>query len=91
MKVILIDPDAVLEYFVEWQRWLAPFADQIDTSAWLISPDTLTRVQEIKTATRATIWLSGAVAGTVYLVTNRIVTLGGRTDDRSFKLVGRER
>ena len=91
MKVILIDPDAELEYFVEWQRWLAPFDDELETSAWIISPDTLVRGLEIKTATRATIWLSGAQAGTVYLVTNRIHTLQGRDDDRSFKLVGRER
>ena len=89
MKVMLIDPEAVLDYFVEWQRWLD--GDTIDVSSWIITPDTLMRVQEIKTATRATIWLSGAQAGTVYLVTNHIKTLAGREDDRSFKLVGRER
>ncbi len=91
MKVIPIDPDAVLEYFCEWQRWLAPFGDSLDTSAWLISPDTLARGLETRTETRATIELSGAQAGQVYLVTNHIETAAGRKDDRSIYLVGRER
>ncbi len=89
MKIITMDPDSVLDYFVEWQRWLD--GDTIETSTWLISPDTLTRGLEEKTNTRATIWLSGILEGAVHLVTNRIHTAGGRTEDRSFKLVGRQK
>ena len=38
------------------------------------------------TATKATVWLSGGQAGATYTVTNRIVTTGGRTDDRSIAI-----
>jgi len=44
-----------------------------------------------KTATSATVWLSGGTAGQSYIVTNRITTAAGRTEDRSFTIRVEER
>jgi len=77
------DPDAVLDYAIDWSRWLG--SDTIQTSTWTVPPG-LTEVTSSHTTTTATIWLSGGTAGETYTVTNRIVTAGGRTDERSIYL-----
>lgn len=74
------DPEAVLDYSIDWSRWLA--GDQIVTSTWTV--DGLEKVSDTQTATKTTVWLRGGTAGESYTVTNRITTSGGRTDDRSF-------
>ena len=79
------DPDAVLDYSVDWSLWLA--GDQIASSEWLLEGGALIeKVTDSHTATKATVWLRGGQAGTTYLVTNRIVTVAGRTDDRSISV-----
>jgi hypothetical protein len=75
------DPNAVLDYTIDWTRWLA--GDQIATSEWLV-PLGLTKTADSKTASSATVWLSGGTAGQSYTVTNRVTTSAGRTEDRSF-------
>lgn len=75
------DPTAVLDYTIDWTRWLA--GDQIATSEWLV-PAGLTKMADSKTASSATAWLSGGTAGQSYTVTNRITTSAGRMEDRSF-------
>ena len=75
------DPNAVLDYTIDWTRWLA--GDQIATSEWLV-PVGLTKMADSKTASSATVWLSSGTAGQSYTVTNRITTSAGRTEDRSF-------
>jgi hypothetical protein len=82
------DPDAILDYAVDWSRWLA--GDAIAASTWFV-PTGLTKATESNTATKATVWLSGGVAGQTYTVTNRITTTGGRTEDRSFTIRVEER
>ncbi|HZT32755.1 MAG TPA: hypothetical protein VFA33_22900 [Bryobacteraceae bacterium] len=82
MTTFIKDPDAVLDYSVDWSKWLA--GDQIQTSAWSVSDTALQATDESNTLTRTTVWLSGGVAGQPYTVTNRITTSSGRTDDRSF-------
>lgn len=82
------DPNAVLDYTIDWTRWLA--ADQIAASEWLV-PAGLTKVGDSKTVSSATVWLSGGTAGQSYTVTNRITTTGGRTEDRSFTIRVEER
>ena len=90
------DPDAVLDYDIHWNDndagtneagddgWLQ--GDTIATSTWIV-PAGLTKDSDSKTTTTATVWLSGGVEGESYVITNRITTAGGRTDDRSAKLV----
>jgi len=73
------DPSAVLDYQINWATWLD--GDSILGSSWIV-PSDLTEVSSSHTATTATIWLSGGMLIS-YEVTNRIVTAGGRTDDRT--------
>jgi hypothetical protein len=82
------DPHAVLDYAIDWTRWLA--GDTIATSEWLL-PVGLTKMADTKTASSSTVWLSGGTAGQSYIVTNRITTAGGRTEDRSFTIRVEER
>jgi hypothetical protein len=82
------DPHAVLDYTVDWTRWLA--GDTIATSTWLV-PAGLTKQADSKTSTAATVWLSGGTAGQSYTVTNRITSGAGRTEDRSFSIRVEER
>ncbi len=79
------DPDAILDYSVDWSLWLA--GDEISTSEWLLEEGAiLEQVIASNTTAKATVWLRGGQAGTTYLVTNRIVTVGGRTDDRTISV-----
>lgn len=74
------DPNASLDYHVDWLAWLA--GDTIVTSTWTV-PAGITQLSESETTTMATIWLSGGTLSLKYNVVNRIVTAGGRTDDRT--------
>lgn len=79
------DPDAVLDYSVDWTAWLG--GDEIDSSEWLLEQCAQIEVaSDSKTATKTAVWLRGGNAGATYLVTNRIVTAGGRTDDRTISV-----
>ena len=82
------DPNAVLDYSIDWTRWLA--GDQVAASEWIVASG-LTKMADSKTSTSATVWLSGGTAGQSYIVTNRITTAAGRTEDRSFTIRVEER
>ena len=75
--------DEVLDYAVDWSAWLG--VDTIATSTWSVASG-LTVNSESETTTLATVWLSGGTNNTIYLVTNKIVTVGGRTAERSFNI-----
>lgn len=86
MKEYIKDPDATLDYSGDWTAWLA--GDTIQISTWLIDPTgSLTEANATATDSVTTVWLSGGDTNVTYLVTNRIVTNGGRTDDRTFKVL----
>ena len=74
------DPDAVLDYTVDWSDWLG--SDTISSSSWTV-PSGITKDSDSNTDTTATIWLSSGKNGKTYEIVNRIVTAGGRTDDRT--------
>jgi hypothetical protein len=77
------DPDAVLDYAVDWTDFLG--VDTIASSTWTVGTG-LTKVTNSNTTKVATVWLSGGTIATEYSVTNRIVTAGGRTDDRTLTI-----
>ena len=77
------DPVAKLDYGWDWEDWLA--GDTIDTSTWTV-PTTLVKESDSKTNTTTTVWISGGTLGESYTVTNQIVTVAGRVDQRSFVL-----
>lgn len=77
------DPNAILDYTVNWETWLG--TDTISTSAWTIEAG-LTQVSASNTTTTATVWVSGGTVRQTYCLTNRIVTAGGRTDERTIMI-----
>ena len=87
-KEFFKDPDAVLDYQVDWSDWLV--SDTINTSTWIV-PTGIVNDSDTNTTTAATIWLSGGTIGTNYSLVSRIVTAGGRTDDRTITIMVRGR
>jgi hypothetical protein len=81
------DPEAVLDYTIDWSPWL-PDTDIIITSSWSLDPSggSLTIAAESDTATTATVWLSGGERRRKYKVINHILTQAGREDDRTILL-----
>ncbi len=86
------DPDSVLDYVVDWTAWLADVSpvDTISTSSWTLQSG-LTLDSDSNTSQIAKAWVSGGTAGTRYKATNRIVTAGARTADRTIYITVRER
>ena len=89
MTTFIKDPKAILDYSIEWSKWLA--GDQIATSEWSTTDPALEASGGSNTATRTTVWLSGGVVDESYTVTNQITTVGGRTDERSFTILVQDR
>ena len=80
------DPDAVLDYSIDWSAWLG--SDTITTSDWIVAgaDSDLAVDSDSKSTTAATVWLSGGTLGLTYTMTNRITTADGRTDHRSISV-----
>ena len=74
------DPDAVVDYGVDWVRWLA--GDTLALAVWLV-PAGIVEDSSNHTATAAYIWLSGGTVGESYRLTNRITTALGRVQDQT--------
>lgn len=85
------DPDTEADYSLDWSDELAETADTISTSTWSVLPAGVTLGSSAKTDTVSTLWVSGGDAGVTYIFTNRIVTAGGRTFDRSVSQLVEER
>ena len=85
MAVYKKDPNAVLDYTFDWTAYLTPIADTI-VSATFVFDAGLTKVSQSNTAMTATAYMSGGTVGEKLTLTCRIVTAGGRTDDRSITL-----
>jgi hypothetical protein len=85
------DPDAYLDYGLDWSDWLG--TDTISVSTWLVSggDGSLVVDDEINSSTGTTAWVEGGTVGSTYLLTNRITTVAGRIDDRSIVFTIRER
>jgi len=86
----LKDPDAVLDYQIDWSNWLD--GDTIATSSWTV-PAGIIKESDSETTEAATIWLSGGTAGTSYECVNRITTANDpvRIDDRTITIRVQER
>jgi hypothetical protein len=82
------DPDATIDYTVDWADWLE--SDTIASAAWVLSTG-ITLSAQSNTDTTATAWVSGGTAGTTYTATCRITTAAGRIDDRTIRLVVRDK
>lgn len=78
------DPDSRMDYGFRWENWLD--GDVIQSSSWTV-PSGITEISNNHNNDTTWIWLSGGTTGQVYNLINRIVTVGGRTDDRTLTLI----
>lgn len=83
------DPDAVLDYAVDWSAWLAS-GETITASTWTVDTG-LTKNSDTHSTTATVAWLSGGTVGVSYLCVNHITTSAGRQDDRTLTIVAHQR
>lgn len=88
MRTYIKDPDANLDYSIDWSLFLDN--DTISTSVWTVPPG-ISQTAVASSITTTTIWLSGGMLNNTYLLSNRITTVGGRIDDRSFEIKIRQK
>jgi len=81
------DPDAVLDYQIDWEAWLG--SDTISASTWSVSG--VIQDSATNTTTTTTVWLSGGAVGVDGSATNHITTAAGREEDRTITLSIAER
>jgi hypothetical protein len=88
MTLLLKDPEALLDYAVDWGTDYLT-GDLLTESGWTVSPAEAGGVSiassrfDLKVST---VQVSGGVAGRIYRLTNHVVTAEGREDSRSIML-----
>ena len=83
-KAFTKDPDAVLDYKFDWSDWLA--SNEAISSYTITVASGLTKDSDTESGGVVMVWLSGGTAGTTYTVACKIVTDGGRTDERTVEI-----
>lgn len=92
MTAYIHDPQAILDYSVDWSAWLSG-DDAIVSVAWTATAGVTVLDDPAPTVVGkvATVWLSGGTLGQRYVVTCHVVSASGREDDRSFALIVQDR
>lgn len=88
MTLLLKDPQAVLDYSVDWGTEYL-LGDLIADSQWSVEPDEpagVTIVGNDFDATTSTVKAGGGLPGKLYRLVNDVVLQSGRTDRRSVVL-----
>lgn len=88
MKGFVQDPQATLDYNLDWSLWLD--GDTITLSTWVVESP-LVGQSESEASGTTTIFISGGTAGNNYVIANKITTASGRVDERSIELRIRNR
>ena len=93
MTLLLKDPDAVLDYAVNWgAEYLGD--DQLATSEWSVEPveaGGVTVEASSFGATMSAVKAAGGTPGRIYRLVNRVVMGSGRIDSRSIAVRVEER
>ncbi len=88
MTLLLKDPEATLDYSVDWgAEYLT--GDVLTESSWTVSPAEaggVTIVGNQFDLLMSTVQVGGGIAGRIYRLTNHVVTAEGRDDSRSIVL-----
>ncbi|HEU0119019.1 MAG TPA: hypothetical protein VFQ91_00715 [Bryobacteraceae bacterium] len=82
------DPNATLDFVVDWTAWLD--GDMISAVTWMV-PVGITKTTQNNTDSTATVWLSGGSAKAVYPITCRVSTTAGRIEDFTFEILCAEK
>ncbi len=86
MTSYIKDPDAALDYEVDWSAWLD--GDTI-TALTVTAGAGITVDSSSHDNTTTTAWVSGGIDGVNYAVRFRVETTDGRIDDRTITLLVR--
>lgn len=91
IKAFVKDPDAQLDYTVEWANFLED-GETIATAIFVVPAGLSQPFLSAHDDDTATVWISGGVLGQKYLVTCRVTTTNDppRTQDASFRLIIQE-
>ena len=88
MTLLLKDPEAVLDYAVDWgAEYLG--GDALTQSSWSVVPAEaggLTIVSNRFDLLNSSVQVGGGIAGRIYRLTNHVTTAEGREDSRSIML-----
>ena len=86
MTLLLKDPNAVLDYAIDWGAEYLATDDLLAESSWSVMPDETDGVVVAGSAIEdrmTTVQAGGGVSGRLYRLVNRVVTQSGRIDERS--------
>lgn len=89
MTFLLKDPQAVLDYAIDWGAQYLGDGDALADSSWAVLPDEVDGVAIVGSTFGdriTTVNVSGGIAGRIYRLANRVVTQSGRVDERSVVL-----
>ena len=88
MTLLLKDPDAALDYSVDWgTEYLSD--DVLATSGWAVEPvepGGATIASSLFDLLTSTVTIGGGTVGHIYRLTNHVTTTDGRDDSRSIML-----
>ena len=85
-KTITKDPDATnLDFNIDWRLWLN--GDILLSSEWAVTPGIDVNGVYFTEDGVSTIWVGGGVLGSTYELTNKILTVGARQDERTLYIV----
>ena len=88
MSFLMKDPDAVLDYSIDWgAEYLG--GDLVANSSWAVEPDEPDGVAITGSdfdATTTTVKAAGGVPGRIYRLVNHVTLESGRVDSRSIVL-----
>ncbi len=77
------DPNAVLDYTIDFTDWCDAQSDTIASHTIAVSGCTIGPLGSSHDSKKVTVWISGGTVGTQASATATVVTAAGRTDDRT--------
>jgi len=86
MSYLLKDPEAVLDYSIDWGAEYLAAGELLAESEWSVAPDEpggAVIAGNDFDATTSTVRVGGGIVGRLYALANRVTTATGRIDDRS--------
>lgn len=77
------DPNAVLDYTIDFTDWCDAQADTIAAHTITVVGCTVAPLGSSHDSKKVTVWISGGTVGTPASATARVTTAAGRVDDRT--------
>lgn len=94
--MLVKDPDATLDYSIDWSSGYLESGETLLSSAWIVSPTEVGGLEVVDGSAQfsggaATVFVRGGVLGHTYDLTNRISSTSGRVDDRTITILVQNR